>query len=63
MVHQLVADGIDNSTFDLYNEPTYLTPEEWHNELSSLSKPPILIDMRNHYERYGDMFQVAASVP
>ncbi|KAF9186079.1 hypothetical protein BGZ51_002267 [Haplosporangium sp. Z 767] len=47
---QLVADGIDNSTFDLYDEPTYLTPEEWHNELSSLTKPPILIDMRNHYE-------------
>ncbi|KAF9170796.1 hypothetical protein BGX21_002666 [Mortierella sp. AD011] len=47
---QLVSDGIDNSTFDLYNEPTYLTPEEWHNELVSLSKPPILIDMRNHYE-------------
>ncbi|KAG0085656.1 hypothetical protein BGZ92_008819 [Podila epicladia] len=47
---QLVADGIDNSTFDLYNEPTYLTPEEWHNELSSLCNPPILIDMRNHYE-------------
>ncbi|KAG0047160.1 hypothetical protein BGZ83_007732 [Gryganskiella cystojenkinii] len=47
---QLVADGIDNSTFDLYNEPTYLTPEEWHKELSSLSSPPVLIDMRNHYE-------------
>ncbi|KAF9277347.1 hypothetical protein BGZ68_009371 [Mortierella alpina] len=47
---QLVSDGIDNSTFDLYNEPTYLSPEEWHKELSSLSEPPILIDMRNHYE-------------
>ncbi|KAF9084818.1 hypothetical protein BGX23_010189 [Mortierella sp. AD031] len=47
---QLVADGIDNSTFDLYNEPTYLTPEEWHNELTSHKTPPILIDMRNHYE-------------
>ncbi|KAF8928487.1 hypothetical protein BGZ58_009617 [Dissophora ornata] len=47
---QLVSDGIDNSTFDLYNEPTYLTPQEWHKELSSLEQPPILIDMRNHYE-------------
>ncbi|KAI8361270.1 hypothetical protein B0O80DRAFT_380912 [Mortierella sp. GBAus27b] len=47
---QLVSDGIDNSTFDLNNEPTYLTPEQWHKELSSLSQPPILIDMRNHYE-------------
>ncbi|KAF9545451.1 hypothetical protein EC957_010981 [Mortierella hygrophila] len=47
---QLVADGIDNSSFDIYNEPTYLTPEEWHNELSSQTTPPILIDMRNHYE-------------
>ncbi|KAF9924874.1 hypothetical protein FBU30_005248 [Linnemannia zychae] len=47
---QLVADGIDNSSFDINNEPTYLTPEEWHRELSSYSTPPILIDMRNHYE-------------
>ncbi|KAI7816132.1 Rhodanese-like domain-containing protein [Gamsiella multidivaricata] len=47
---QLVSDGIDNNTFDLYNEPMYLTPEEWHKELSSLEKAPILIDMRNHYE-------------
>ncbi|KAG0196572.1 hypothetical protein BGX28_009984 [Mortierella sp. GBA30] len=47
---QLVSDGIDNSTFDLHNEPTYLTPEQWHKELSSRSEPPILIDMRNHYE-------------
>ncbi|KAG0276106.1 hypothetical protein BGZ95_008002 [Linnemannia exigua] len=47
---QLVADGIDNSTFDIDNEPTYLSPEEWHKELSSLATPPILIDMRNHYE-------------
>ncbi|KAF8963190.1 hypothetical protein BGZ46_001032 [Entomortierella lignicola] len=47
---QLVSDGFDNSTFDIYNEPTYLTPEEWHKELTSHSKPPILIDMRNHYE-------------
>jgi len=47
----LVADGIDNSTFDIYNEPTYLSPEEWHNELTSHKTPPILIDMRNLYER------------
>ncbi|CAO3571616.1 unnamed protein product [Mortierella alpina] len=47
---QLVSDGIDNNSFDLFNEPTYLSPEEWHKELSSLSEPPILIDMRNHYE-------------
>ncbi|KAF9584714.1 hypothetical protein BGW38_005457 [Lunasporangiospora selenospora] len=47
---QLVSDGISNSTFDIDNAPVYLTPEEWHNELSSLAKPPVLIDMRNHYE-------------
>ncbi|KAF9963640.1 hypothetical protein BGZ70_007268 [Mortierella alpina] len=47
---QLVSDGIDNNSFDLFHEPTYLSPEEWHKELSSLSEPPILIDMRNHYE-------------
>ncbi|KAG0234432.1 hypothetical protein BGW42_006642 [Actinomortierella wolfii] len=47
---QLVSDGIDNSSFDITDQPTYLTPEEWHNELSSHTKPPILIDMRNQYE-------------
>ncbi|KAF9976390.1 hypothetical protein BGZ73_008668 [Actinomortierella ambigua] len=47
---QLVSDGIDNSTFDITDQPIYLTPEEWHKELSSLTKPPVLIDMRNHYE-------------
>ncbi|KAG0270059.1 hypothetical protein DFQ27_000716 [Actinomortierella ambigua] len=47
---QLVSDGIDNSSFDITDQPIYLTPEEWHSELSSLTKPPILIDMRNHYE-------------
>ncbi|KAF9996032.1 hypothetical protein BGZ65_008359, partial [Modicella reniformis] len=48
--NQLVSDGIDNTTFDLNNKPIDLTPEEWHKELISLSEPPILIDMRNHYE-------------
>ncbi|KAI9225811.1 MAG: rhodanese-related sulfurtransferase [Piptocephalis tieghemiana] len=52
----LVSDGLDPASYDLTLAPTYLSPEEWHRELSQLpsssSSPdaPLLIDMRNHYE-------------
>ncbi|KAK9718788.1 hypothetical protein K7432_005262 [Basidiobolus ranarum] len=48
--HQVVADGLDPSTYDLTQQPNYLTPEEWHDALSKDEKPPLLIDMRNIYE-------------
>lgn len=45
---------MDSTTYDLSNEPSHLSPEEWHERLSTYEeqngKKPILIDMRNHYE-------------
>ncbi|KAI7890834.1 Rhodanese-like domain-containing protein [Mucor mucedo] len=51
---QLIVDGLDSSTYDLDNEPSHLSPAEWHERLSTYEtqhgEKPILIDMRNHYE-------------
>ena len=53
---QLVADGLDPTSYDLKNRPSHLSPAKWHEKLSDYKqrhgKDPILIDMRNHYERY-----------
>lgn len=50
----LIVDGLDPETYDLTNEPSHLSPAEWHEKLSSYEekhgKKPVLIDMRNHYE-------------
>lgn len=47
-------DGLDSNTYDLANEPSHLSPAEWHERLSTYEQQngqkPILIDMRNHYE-------------
>ncbi|CAG8507234.1 14877_t:CDS:2 [Acaulospora colombiana] len=48
--HQIVADGLEEGTYDLSNQPNHLTPDEWHKALSNVKKPITLIDMRNHYE-------------
>ncbi|KAI7900851.1 uncharacterized protein BX663DRAFT_488156 [Cokeromyces recurvatus] len=51
---QIVADGLDPSTYDLNNRPSHLSPAEWHEKLTNYekehNKKPVLIDMRNHYE-------------
>jgi UPF0176 protein len=45
---KIVADGLDDDTFDTTNVGNHLSPVEFHEELS---KPEnIIIDMRNHYE-------------
>ncbi|MCB0737676.1 MAG: rhodanese-related sulfurtransferase [Bacteroidetes bacterium] len=45
---KIVADGLDDSTFDVTNKGKHLSAQEF-NELTN--KPEtILIDMRNHYE-------------
>ena len=46
---QIVADGLESGSYDITKQPNHLTPEEWHQALSS--KPQLVIDMRNHYER------------
>ncbi|KAI8094277.1 hypothetical protein BDF21DRAFT_458695 [Thamnidium elegans] len=51
---QLIVDGLDSSTYDLTDEPSHLSPAEWHNRLTTYEeetgKKPVVIDMRNHYE-------------
>ncbi|OBZ82624.1 hypothetical protein A0J61_09324 [Choanephora cucurbitarum] len=51
---QLIVDGLDSTTYDLTNEPSHLSPAEWHEKLVTYEqkhgKKPVLIDMRNHYE-------------
>ncbi|WP_321297273.1 rhodanese-related sulfurtransferase [Marinifilum fragile] len=45
---KIVADGLDDNTFDTTNVGTHLSPVEFHEELSNPNN--IIIDMRNHYE-------------
>ncbi|GAB7087569.1 oxygen-dependent tRNA uridine(34) hydroxylase TrhO [Marinifilum fragile] len=45
---KIVADGLDDNTFDTTNVGTHLSPIEFHEELSNPDN--IVIDMRNHYE-------------
>lgn len=45
---KIVADGLDDNTFDTSNVGTHLSPVEFHEELSNPDN--IVIDMRNHYE-------------
>lgn len=45
---KIVADGLNDNTFDTTNVGTHLSPIEFHEELSNPDN--IVIDMRNHYE-------------
>ncbi|ORZ20801.1 hypothetical protein BCR42DRAFT_489263 [Absidia repens] len=51
---QLVADGLDPTSYDLTHRPSHLSPKDWHDKLQQYrtthGKEPVLIDMRNHYE-------------
>lgn len=46
--NKIVADGLDDSTFDVTNRGKHLSAEEF-NQLTDKDET-ILIDMRNHYE-------------
>ncbi|KAI8093152.1 Rhodanese-like domain-containing protein [Halteromyces radiatus] len=60
---QLVADGLDPTTYDLKNTPSHLSPKDWHEKLVNYKeihgKEPVLIDMRNHYESNIGFFEGA----
>jgi UPF0176 protein len=45
---KIVADGLDDHTYNVTNVGTHLSPGDFHNALSE--KDSIVIDMRNHYE-------------
>ena len=59
--HKIVADGIDDPTFDMRNKGKYVDAEGF-NALSS-KENTVIIDMRNHYEFEVGHFQNAIEVP
>ncbi|MCU7552184.1 rhodanese-related sulfurtransferase [Chitinophagaceae bacterium LB-8] len=58
---KIVADGIDDSTFDMRNRGKYVNADEFN----TLTEDPntIVVDMRNHYEYEVGHFQNAIEVP
>lgn len=58
---KIVADGIDDPTFDVNKTGKYLKANEY-NELAK-SDDTIIIDMRNHYEYEVGHFKNAIEVP
>lgn len=59
--NKIVADGIDDATFDPSKTGKYLKAREY-NELSS-DPDTIIVDMRNHYEYEVGHFENAIEVP
>jgi UPF0176 protein len=55
--HKIVADGLDDSTFDVTNSGTHLNAPEFNH----LAEDPntIIVDMRNHYESEVGRFENA----
>lgn len=50
---QLVADGrLDQWAIGDSEAPQYLEPEEFHKRLDQVGDKALLIDMRNHFEKY-----------
>ena len=58
---KIVADGIDDPTFDMSNKGRYVNAEQ----MNTLLKDPetIVVDMRNHYEYEVGHFETAVEVP
>lgn len=58
---KIVADGIEDPTFDMSNKGRYVNAEKF-NELTS-HRETIVIDMRNHYEFEVGHFRNAQEIP
>lgn len=58
---KIVADGIDDDSFDMANKGRYVNADEFNE----LSKDPetIIVDMRNHYEFEVGHFENAIEIP
>ena len=54
---KIVADGLDDHTFDVTNVGKHLSPIEFHNQIGL--ENTIVIDMRNHYESEVGHFETA----
>lgn len=58
---KIVADGIDDPSFDMANRGKYVTAEEF-NQLTN-EPGTVVIDMRNHYEYEVGHFENAIEIP
>src|SRR5947209_6846177 len=58
---KIVADGIDDSTFDMQNRGKYVNAEAFNKLTEDLDT--IVVDMRNHYEYEVGHFEKAIEVP
>ena len=59
--NKIVADGIDDPSFDMANRGKYVNAEQF-NELTN-DPETIVIDMRNHYEYEVGHFENAIEIP
>jgi UPF0176 protein len=46
--HKIVADGLDDNSFDVTNVGKHLSAKEWNEAIKT--DDTIVVDMRNHYE-------------
>lgn len=59
--HKIVADGIDDTSFDMSKKGKYVDAESF-NQLTSDAET-IVVDMRNHYEYEVGHFENAIEIP
>ena len=59
--HKIVADGINDKSFDVTQKGKYVNAEEF-NKMSN-DKDTIVVDMRNHYEYEVGHFENAIEIP
>ncbi len=55
--HKVLSDGLDNSSFDIYNVGKHLNAKEYNEKLSEPNT--LVLDLRNHYEHEVGHFQGA----
>ncbi len=55
--HKILSDGLDNSTFDIYNVGEHLDAEEYNRRINEPGT--VVVDLRNHYEHEVGHFENA----
>lgn len=55
--HKVLSDGLDNSSFDIYNVARHLDAETYNKKLAE--PDTVVIDLRNHYEHEVGHFEGA----
>lgn len=58
---KIVADGISDTTFNIKNRGSYVSPEQLNNMIEN--EKVVLVDMRNHYEYEVGHFENAIEIP